>query len=48
MSEDLRREPGVLVELVFRRNTTGAVISLEYLVDDLAKAAVTRGNLRLE
>jgi len=48
MSEDLRREPGVLVELVFRRKTAGAVISLEYLVDDLAKAEVTRGNLFLD
>ena len=46
--EDLRREPGVLVELVFRRNTLGAMISLDAFVDDLAKAEVTRGNLRLE
>jgi len=48
MRPDLRREPGVLVELVFRRNGPGAAISLDALVDDLAKAMVTRGNVRLE
>jgi hypothetical protein len=48
MCADLKREPGVLVELVFRTNAAGAVVSLDALVDDLAKAAVTRGNLRLE
>jgi hypothetical protein len=48
LCEDLRREPGVLVELVFHRKTAGAEISLEAFVDDLEKATVTRGNLRLE
>jgi len=48
LCEDLRREPGILVELVFRRKAAGAEISLEAFVDDLEKATVTRGNLRLE
>jgi hypothetical protein len=48
LCEDLRREPGVLVELIFRRKAAGAVISLEAFVDDLEIATVTRGNLRLE
>jgi hypothetical protein len=48
MCADVRREPGVLVELVFQRKAPGAAVNLGALVDDLAKATVTRGNLRLD
>ena len=48
MSEDFRREPGLLVELVFRKKSGGGEINLEALVDDLSTAVITRGNLRLD
>jgi len=48
MSEDLRREPGLLVELVFMKKSGGGEVRLEALVDDLATAVITRGNLRLD
>ncbi|HUU37131.1 MAG TPA: hypothetical protein VMW46_02875, partial [Candidatus Desulfaltia sp.] len=48
ISEDLRREPGLLVELIFKKKAGGGEINLEALVDDLSRATITRGNLRLD
>ncbi|MBN2409762.1 MAG: hypothetical protein JXE07_08495, partial [Candidatus Aminicenantes bacterium] len=48
MSEDLRRGPGLLVELVFKKKSGGGEINLEAFVDDLSTAVITRGSLRLD
>ncbi|MEW5902066.1 MAG: hypothetical protein AB1715_11435, partial [Acidobacteriota bacterium] len=48
MSAVLQREPGQLVELVFRLVGRGGEIALSGFVDDLAKALVTTGKIKIE
>jgi len=45
---EMKQEPGLLVELVFRKISSGGELSIGALVDDLAGAAITRGSLRLD
>jgi hypothetical protein len=48
MNENLERGPGRLADLLFHLKQNNGEISMAELVDDIAQAIVSRGNLRIE